>query len=174
MQPTANTPEEQMVGLISRHQVSLHDYIFTLLRDASLADDVLQETNLVLCRKASEYDSSLPFLPWARTIAWYQVKAAQRNASRDKLVFSDETMHLLSGDISESVNDYTPTHDELTLALCISKLTDKQKKLVNARYLQGLSVANLSDTLKRPVSSISQALYVIRNSLKKCVGSTPS
>jgi DNA-directed RNA polymerase specialized sigma24 family protein len=83
-------------------------------------------------------------------------------------------MHLLSGDISESVNDYTPTHDELTLALCISKLTDKQKKLVNARYLQGLSVAKLSDTLKRPVSSISQALYVIRNSLKKCVGSPPA
>lgn len=171
--PVSSTnAEELIIGLITRHQVSLHDYIFALLRDASRSDDVLQETNLVIWRKAAEYDPAQPFLPWARSIAWYQVKAATRDRSRDRLVFSDEILMLLASD-HELEEKYAPTHDELSLALCISKLTNKQKNLINARYLQGTSVSNLSKQLKRPVSSLSQALYLIRNTLKKCVDGQP-
>lgn len=67
-QPTTHNAEERMIGLISRHQVVLHDYLFALIQDASRTNDILQETNLVLWRKADEYNASRPFLPWARTI----------------------------------------------------------------------------------------------------------
>lgn len=166
--PTATNAEERMIGLITKHQVVLHDYVFALIQDASCTDDVLQETNIVLWRKATEYDASLPFLPWARSIAWHQVKAATRDASRDRLVFSEETMQLLA-DESEEDNLYLPTQREISLADCISLLTDKQQQMVKNRYLEGLSVEAMASQLKRPASSISQALYMVRNNLKKCV-----
>lgn len=90
-EPQAVSAEERMIGLISKHQTVLHGYIFALIQDISRTDDILQETNLILWRKAAEYDASKPFLPWARSIAWYQVKAATRNLSRDRLVFSETT-----------------------------------------------------------------------------------
>ena len=166
--PTAASAEERMIGLISKNQVVLHDYIFALIQDASRADDVLQETNLVLWRKAAEFDADRPFLPWARGVAWHQVKAATRDASRDKLIFSEETMRLLSEE-AEELDVYLPTQREISLAQCVSLLTDKQQKLIKGRYLDGLSVNVMAKHLKRPVSSISQALYLVRNSLKKCV-----
>lgn len=166
--PTANGAEERMIGLISKHQVMLHDYIFALIQDPSRADDVLQETNLVLWRKAAEYDSDQPFLPWARSIAWYQVKAAARDTSRDKLVFSEKTMQLLAEE-AEETEVYLPTQREISLAQCIAQLTAKQRQLVQQRYLDGLSVDTMAKHLKRPASSISQALYLVRNNLKKCV-----
>ena len=166
--PIAISAEERMIGLISKHQVALHDYIFALIQDTSKSDDILQETNLILWRKADEYDTARPFLPWARTIAWHQVKAATRDASRDRLVFSETTLQLLAEETEETDN-YLPTQQELSLAHCVSLLTEKQQQLVKARYLEGIDVNSMSDQLKRPASSISQALYLIRNNLKKCV-----
>ncbi|NWK55060.1 sigma-70 family RNA polymerase sigma factor [Verrucomicrobiaceae bacterium N1E253] len=166
--PIAADAEERMIGLISKHQVVLHDYIFALIQDATLADDILQETNLVLWRKASEYDLSRPFLPWARGIAWNQVRAASRDASRDRLVFSRKTMELLAQE-SEQSQVYLPNQREQSLAECIALLTPKQQALVKARYFDDISVHSMAEQLDRPASSISQALYLIRNKLKQCV-----
>lgn len=157
-----------MVGLISKHQTLLHSYIFALIQDASLVDDILQETNLVLWRKAAEYDIDQPFLPWARSIAWYQVKAATRNMSRDRLLFSESTMSLLASQAEEQ-ETYLPTQQEIALSECISSLSPKQQELVRFRYVEGLGVNTLSKQVNRPASSLSQALYTIRKVLKKCV-----
>ena len=167
-EPQAVSAEERMIGLISKHQTVLHGYIFALIQDISRTDDILQETNLILWRKAAEYDACKPFLPWARSIAWYQVKAATRNLSRDRLVFSETTMQLLAEE-AEEMDVYLPTQQEIALADCISILSPKQQELIKGRYLEGLGVNTLAARLRRSAASVSQALYVIRDNLKKCV-----
>ena len=53
----------EFVTQITRVQRQLHAFILSVVWDMAEADDVLQETNLVLWQKADEFDRSRDFLP---------------------------------------------------------------------------------------------------------------
>ena len=79
-------------------QRSLYAYILTLLPNRADAEDVLQETNLILCRKANEYDPKGHFQGWAFQIARYQVMAQITKTKRNRLQFSTEIVETLAAE----------------------------------------------------------------------------
>ncbi|NWK56229.1 sigma-70 family RNA polymerase sigma factor [Verrucomicrobiaceae bacterium N1E253] len=162
--------EELIIGLISKNQPLLHDYIFALSGDLFLTDDILQETNLVLWRKACEYDPRKPFLPWARTIAWNQVRAATRDQSRDRLLFSEDIMLQLTEE-SNNTHAYAPSHKEIFLEQCILSLTQKQQDLLENHYQEELGLEEMARKFRRSQRSLAQHLYLIRQILKRCIQS---
>lgn len=158
---------EHIVGLIARHQPEIHRYVLSLLPDRMLADDVVQETNLVLWRKAEEYDPAQPFLPWALTIAWYQVKAARRDAGRDRHVFDDDLVELLAVENREAESRSADL--EAALERCLAELSDKQRQLILARYAHGASVQHMAAERKQTPTALSLALMRIRKALEACI-----
>ena len=55
----------RFVQLLTGLQSRLYAYLCTLLVRSDDARDVLQETNVVLWKKAADYDPTRPFEPWA-------------------------------------------------------------------------------------------------------------
>lgn len=165
MSAEPHNSEEQIVGLIARHQPEIHRYVLSLLPDRMLADDVVQETNLVLWRKAAEYDPAQPFLPWAFTIALYQVKAARRDAGRDRHVFDDSLVDLLAAECREE------QHGDLDQALerCLQELPERQRQLILERYAPGSSVQDLAAARKQTPTALSLSLMRIRKALETCI-----
>ena len=165
MSAEPHNAEEKIVGLIARHQPEIHRYILSLLPDRMLADDVAQETNLVLWRKAAEYDPAQPFLPWAFTIALYQVKAARRDAGRDRHVFDDSLVELLAAECRE---DHPGDLDQ-ALEKCLQELPVRQRDLILARYAPGSSVQELAAARNQTPTALSLALMRIRKALETCI-----
>ena len=166
MSAEPHNAEEQIVGLIARHQPEIHRYVMSLLPDRMLADDVVQETNLVLWRKAAEYDPAQAFLPWALTIAFYQVKAARRDAGRDRHIFDDSLVEILAAECRET----EPAADlEHALERCLQELPEKQRQLILARYAPGSSVQDLAAERRQTPTALSLALMRIRKALETCV-----
>ncbi len=164
---TDRQKQERFIASLSAMQSSIWRYIYSLLPDPNLANDVLQETNIVLWRKIDEFDHSREFMPWARQIARFQVMAALRDRSRDRLVLDEGLVDLMAGEIeAEEV-----VHGARMKALekCLSKLNSNKRELVLQRYRDGASVQDIAASLKRPVGSLSQALYRIRQALMRCV-----
>jgi len=62
-------PSADYIYQVTRAQRALYCFITTLIRRPADAEDVLQETNLVLWRKAAEFISGRDFMPWALRIA---------------------------------------------------------------------------------------------------------
>jgi RNA polymerase sigma-70 factor (ECF subfamily) len=60
------------------------------------ADDILQETNLVLWSKQDEFTPGTDFRVWAFRVARYQVMAYRKRQSLDRLVFGDELIDRLA------------------------------------------------------------------------------
>src|SRR5688572_14087827 len=91
---TEMTPEQlsQFVERLTAAQSALYGSIHALLAGATDAADVLQETNRVLWRKATTYDLARPFLPWALTVARFEVLAHRKRQSRDRLIFDDDLL----------------------------------------------------------------------------------
>lgn len=160
-------PQENLIALITRHQAALHAFILSLLPNPAKADDVLQETNLVLWRKAAEYDQTKPFMPWASGIARFQVKAARRDAARDRHVFDSGLVDLLAEE-DDSDAETTAALDH-ALRDCLDNLPDEQRDLILHRYLPDSSVNQMAASRNVSPGALSVRLHRIRQMLEICV-----
>ena len=64
---------EEFVRLFQRHERSIYGYILSHVPNISAADDICQNTNLLLWKAFGQFDSTRDFGVWARTIAYFQV-----------------------------------------------------------------------------------------------------
>lgn len=167
MLPEPTTPEERMIALISSHQGALRAFIFSLMPGSPLVDDVLQQTNLVLWKKASEFDPSRPFIPWSYAIARFQVLAARRDSARERIVFDSELVDLLAAE--ETPDQGSMISMDNALRECLSKLPEEKRELILSRYHPDSSVGLLAEKRGQTVGAISVELHRIRRMLETCI-----
>lgn len=158
---------ERFVAALTGSQDALYTYIFSLLPYEDLARDVLQETNIVLWRKADEFNEDLSFMAWACGIARFQVKARRRNMQRDRLVFDNDLIDQLAVDAQRHVVD-NETSDHL-LSECLDELPAEHRQLVIERYSPGCNIRTLAAKLGRSINGLGVSLFRIRQVLAKCV-----
>lgn len=60
---------KRLMALMTRHQRQIFAYIYTLVPDRHDAEDLLQETSLVICEKFDEFRPGSDFVAWACQIA---------------------------------------------------------------------------------------------------------
>jgi RNA polymerase sigma-70 factor (ECF subfamily) len=152
---------------VVRLQTQLFAYILTLLVDRTAADDVLQETNLVLWRKADEFHEGADFKSWAFSIARFQCLAYWKTKSHDRLVLDERVLEAVADRSEHRLADISDRVQ--ALRQCLEELTDRQRTLLEGRYGPDGSVKRLAAHLGRPEASISQALWRIRNMLTACI-----
>jgi len=160
---------EEFIGLLTANQTPIYACILTLLPDRAAAQDVLQETNLTLWRKAGEFEAGTNFLAWAGRIARYHVLNHRRKLKRDRLVFEESLFLELAERQAQRVEDYGALH--ASLRHCIEKLPAPQRRLVERRYALDGSVQRIAEQDGKSVGAISQSLYRIRELLLNCVQS---
>ncbi len=158
---------EQFVQQITENQNRLYGYVFSMLGDHTQAADVLQETNLVLWRKKSQFRSGEPFLPWAFAIARFQVLAHVRDRGRDRCVLDGDLVEVLALETEKQAEQFEGVRR--ALHGCIAELTETNRDLVRRRYFQSLSIDELSVSLQRGASAVKVALLRIRRKLADCV-----
>ncbi|WP_339730590.1 sigma-70 family RNA polymerase sigma factor [uncultured Gimesia sp.] len=164
---TGPVPNEQFVSLLARHHSLIRGFIGTLLPHQTDAEDVFQQTCLVLWRKWNTFDSEQSFSAWACGIAFYEVKNFQRVQSRDRLYFSDEVLSL----IAEHQTNSLPESDQQKQALedCIQKLEGENKQLILDCYHGQSTIKEVAAQLGRSSDAIYKKLSRLRLRLMDCV-----
>ena len=147
-------------------QRSLYAYILTLLPNRTDAEDVLQDTNLILCRKASEYDPKGHFQGWAFQIARYQVMAHITKSKRSRLQFSTEIIEALA---AEELDTKRIALNQKALQLCYDLLPDHMKRIARLRFREDSQLKDIAKKVGRPLGSVSATLHRIRINLMECV-----
>ena len=160
-------PMEAYVQGVINAQRMLYAYILSLTGDLSTTDDVLQETNLVLWRKRDQFEAGTNFRAWSYRIAHLQVLAYRKKARGDRLRFDDDLIHQLAGEAVERAEQYDPKRR--ALAECLSKLTERDRQLIQHRYESDEPTEKLAAEIGRSANAIYQALYRIRAALLGCI-----
>jgi RNA polymerase sigma-70 factor (ECF subfamily) len=147
-------------------QRRLHAFIISMVWNSADADDLLQQTNLVLWEKAAEFDPARPFLPWAMRFAQLQVMAWLKTRQRQRLVFDDELVRAFAVDVAAE-----PAFDarRTALAACLQKLKQPQRDLVMRRYEPNGSVNAMAAAVGITPKAVSDRLRRIRQTLLDCV-----
>ena len=158
---------DQYFLAVTAIQNRLHAFILSLLADSAAAQDVLQETNLVLIRKADDFRSDAKFESWAYSTARFQVLAYLRDRKRDRLVVHEAIAEKLAP-VAEVMAEDTERRIQL-LGGCVERLSDDHKALLHSRYGKEVAIATLAADHGKTTSAIKQLLYRMRNLLAACV-----
>ncbi len=156
---------EQFVQLLTAEQTRLFRYITMLVGDVNDASNILQQANLVLWRKADDFNPEMSFSMWSRKVAYYSTLSFIRDKRRDKLVFDDDVLQQLA-DRPMAAED-----DEVRVALrhCLGGLTDNALELLRQRYWPGKSIGEMAQQRGKSEGAIKMALMRIRQSLGDCI-----
>jgi len=159
--------QPEFVQHLTTCQSALYAYVVSLMGTTNQANDVLQEANLKLCKKADQYDPARPFLAWAFTFARFEVMAWRKNNQRSRFVLDDELVALVASDLEESAES---SEKEInSLEVCLAKLKPKQRDLIAARYGKGETVRAIASRISRPENAVAATLYRVRKALGDCI-----
>ena len=160
-------PTPEFVQRLMASQSAMYAFIVSLLGGANDADDVLQETNMKLCRRCSQYDREQPFLRWAYSFARFEVMAYRKSKQRSRLVLDDELLANIAGELEKSAED--ADYRLKMLERCIERLNPRQRELISARYGRGEAVRDIAERLSRPENALAALFYRLRKILADCV-----
>lgn len=167
MSTDQNKPADT-IRLISLHQAALLAYILTLHPNRSEAQDILQETNVVLWQKIGEFHEGTHFKAWAFRIAYLQTLAHFKRATRGNwLGFSPDLVDKLANEAEPLLADFEQRHG--ALRHCVQKLSEKDREIVQAHYESALPLAEVSIEVGRSVGALKQVLFRVRQTLKACI-----
>jgi RNA polymerase sigma-70 factor (ECF subfamily) len=163
-------PSADFLSRVTRAQRSLYAFILTLVRQPADADDVLQETNLVMWRKANEFDATRDLMPWAMRIAQLQAMAHLKRQRRIPASFDEALLAVLADEAIAEAKELDPRRR--ALAGCLQKLPGHQRELIATRYEPGGSVKELALQAGKTPKAISEMLRRIRQVLLECIEQT--
>ncbi|MFW5882648.1 MAG: RNA polymerase sigma factor [Planctomycetota bacterium] len=157
----------EVIHLALRNRTRIWSYLMALSKDPTRAEDLFQQTYLVICQKWRRYRPERDFVAWALTIARYEYLASVDPRRRREVLAEAE---ILGATIAED-------HDESALTAarrealqhCFAHLDDRARRAFHLRYAEGLS----HDAVARVLEASANAAYVLlsrtRARLRACI-----
>ncbi len=167
-QEPGTSADEAFVALLTGEQMGLLYYITMLLGDPHAAENVLQDTNLVIWRKAADFQPGTSFSAWSRKVAFWQVKAYVRDRGRDRHVFQEKLIEQLA---NRSTEQLVEPERRLALRHCLQTLSQANLDLLRGRYEEGLNIAQIASKVAKTEVAVRAALMRIRRTLQRCIES---
>jgi len=162
---------DDFLRMFSAAQPRVYAYIRTLLpASREDAEEVLQETSIVLWEKFEEFEPGTNFVAWACRIAYYKTLKFRQQQSRSHLMISHELADLVSQESISRTNTDDPRWQ--ALEKCIAKLKTTDRKLLGLRYRQNGTAKATAEAFGRSVESVRHSLLRIRLALLACVQRT--
>jgi RNA polymerase sigma-70 factor (ECF subfamily) len=162
---TAAAPD--FVELMTTFQGRLFGYIMTLTGDADAANDILQETNVVLWKQSRQFVPGSNFKAWSFRIAHFQFMAFRQRQLREKVFFSDDLLKTLAAEYKNLDEQYDQRAD--ALGRCLALIAPRSRDAIRMRYADELPLTALAKEFNRTANAVSQLLFRARSWLIECV-----
>ena len=158
---------DQFMTELMQHQRRLFQHIHLLLPRQQDAEDVMQNTLVVLWKKFDQFDPATSFYNWAARVAYLEAKNYRRRNERMVTILDDATFEQIAAAMNDRVDVLEARRE--TMEHCVDKLRSNDRELLELRYLPGATVKHIADQLGRPANSVCKSLARIRQSLWNCV-----
>jgi RNA polymerase sigma-70 factor (ECF subfamily) len=149
-------------------QPALREYVAALLSGRDGVDDLVQETNLFLWSKRTDFVEGTNFRSWALRVAWFKVMAARRDRAREgKVVFSDSMIEMLAERAEQRMQEADARLG--ALRICLEKTRPQDRRLLQWKYARGGSLTELAAACGKAPTAIHKSLSRLRLALRHCV-----
>lgn len=160
--------------IVDRYKNKIYHLAYRMLGNVHESEDIVQETFLRVHLNLGRYDTTQKFSTWIYRIGTNlcidRLRKRKRKISLDAQLFESDGTD--GYDILATNEEALPERQLLIsetqrqIRQAISKLPDKYRTIVVLRYLQDLSLQEISDVLDLPVTTIKTRLHRGREFLR--------
>ena len=158
---------DQFVPLFLAHQRGIYQYLLALVGRPQDAEDLLQETSVTLWEKFDDFEPGSNFYAWARKVAYNKVLNFRQLRRHSDQLLDPDVLDVIASQAGTDENRWTVFHK--ALQVCLSKLRDLDRALIQRRYRPDYDRQKVAEELSRPPNSVSKSLARIRRTLMECV-----
>ncbi|MDB5387259.1 MAG: hypothetical protein JWM11_2905 [Planctomycetaceae bacterium] len=165
--PPNDDSQADFLRLFLTSERELFRYVAALVPNIADAEEIVQQTAVILWSKFDQYDKLQPFTPWACRFAINIIKQWMERRHR--------WQSLLQGGLAEQLvnrrDDQRPQLETRLryLDVCLGKLTDGQREIVEAYYFRRQDINLISTESRRSVDAVYKLLQRIRSMLRQCI-----
>jgi len=146
-------------------------YLASSISDYQAVDDLAQETFIATYNSLEKFDPDADLRAWIYGIARNKVRMYLRRFYQQKdrmFLMSQEVMEQLTLILENDGDELDNVRIE-NLTVCIERLPEKSKTLIQSRYFSRTTVIEIANKLQITENAVSATLYRVRAALRKCM-----
>jgi RNA polymerase sigma-70 factor (ECF subfamily) len=152
-----------MHTLYARHNVRVYRFILRMVRDASVAEDLVSQVFLDVWRTAGQFEGRSQVSTWLLSIARFKALTALRQRQHEDIEQQD-VMEIADGaDTPEMALDRSRTND--ILRACVAQLSDAHREIITLVYYHEMSVEQAGRFIGIPSSTVKTRMFYARKQL---------
>jgi RNA polymerase sigma-70 factor, ECF subfamily len=156
-----------MRTLFARHRVPLYRWLKRIVRDETLAEDLLSEVFLDVWRQAARFEARSSVSTWLLAIARYKALSAMRR--RIDVALDDEIVAKVA-DAADDPEAALQSKDRAeVLRRSLARLPAEQGEVIDLVYYHGKSVAEVADIVGIPEATVKTRMFYARRKLAEMV-----
>lgn len=169
-------------ALLGRYERELYRYLARYLGDATLAEDVFQNTFLQVHLKRGLYEDGRPVRPWLYSIATHQAVDALRRTGRHRTLSLDQRtdtgdsdpsaiVDLLESNVPGPLSVLHGQEREEWTRRAISRLPATLRQTLILAYYQDMKYREIAEALSIPVGTVKSRLHAALTRLQEMAAS---
>lgn len=165
---TVTSRQRQFEAIVNEHYEPLWSYVSFLTRGAADAEDITHQAFLLAFDRLVDERPIDDLALWLRGVvrnlvrAWWREK---RNLPQD---LADQ-LGRLAEEADDAATSELRAEREAALAGCLERLSTDERRLIKARYEDGLRITRIAELEEANVKTTRVRLFRIRERLKSCV-----
>ncbi len=160
---TAAREQSAFETLYRAYYPRLHHFLLRMTRRPNLAEEVLEETMLVVWRKARTFNGTCKPSTWIFAIAWRQaLKALRKLDEPPELPDFDLLRSTANGTDGELHRQQMGRH----LRAAMAGLSAEHRAVLELTYYQGYACREIAQMMHCPVDTVKTRMFYARRRLK--------
>ena len=161
---------EQLSAEFISQRHSLNAFIYGMVRDSSVADDIFQDVWLQFTRALDKGVEIEHLDRWCRGVARNRILMFWRSAKRDKVLVNSTLLELVDTAFEESSEEQERLKENRhALRKCMENLPENSSKIIKMKYSANLDMKSIGEKVGKTTDAVKMLICRIRKSLRKCI-----
>ncbi len=159
---------KQFLHLFLANHSKIYSYILCKTPNWIDADDILQETSIILWQKFDSFEPGTNFAAWAIKVARYKIMNFQKKKCGRYIQYSESMLKKIEERMDSRAAE---NNDSCLNALqgCVKKLRDRDRELIRLRYERGCVIDKLADQVGISSRALYKNMARIHDGLLRCI-----
>jgi RNA polymerase sigma-70 factor (ECF subfamily) len=152
-----------MQVLFARHHVRVYRFVLRLVRDESVAEDLISEVFLDVWRQAGRFEGRSQVSTWLLAIARFKALSALRRRPDEEL--DDETAEAIEDPSDDPEVALDKKDKSAAIRKCLVKLSAEHREIIDLVYYHEKSVEEVAQIVGIPENTVKTRMFYARKRL---------
>src|SRR4030088_616574 len=149
--------------LYSRHNVRVYRFVLRIVRDTTMAEDLVSQVFLGVGRAANQFEGRSQVSTWLLSIARFKALTALRQRRHEDIDQEDMLEIADEADTPEASLNRSDT--SAILRACVAKLSPAHREIINLVYYHEKTVEEVGAIIGIPQSTVKTRMFYARKQL---------